>query len=123
MSELNSEKDNTIDVTNLTEEFRGIAPLIYRYGEAKANAEHAYDLSKAELDELKAQLYMEIKSSGEKVTEKHVEAIIDHNDRVKAAVRKTLELKRDLETIKSYTESLRAKKDMLIQLGADSRKE
>lgn len=123
MKDLNYEKDNTIDVTDLKAEFQTLAPLIYRYSEIKAQAEHEYDLRKAQLDELKSEKYINIKSSGEKITEKNLEALIDIDPEVKTKLREVLEAKRDVETLKGYCESLRAKKDMLIQLGADSRKE
>lgn len=121
--ELNFEKDNTIDVANLPKEFRNLPPLIYRYSEIKAEAEETYDLKKAEHDELRSKKYLEIRSREGKITEATLEATIDTDEEVKKALRDMLSAKRDLETLKGYLESLRAKKDMLIQLGADARKE
>lgn len=121
--ELNFEKDNTIDVANLQKEFRNLPPSLYRYAEIKAEAEHDYDIAKAEYEELRSEKYIEIKSKEGKVTEANLSAMIEVDKDVKAALRNMLEKKRDVETLKGYVESLRAKKDMLIQLGADARKE
>ena len=121
--ELDFEKDNTIDVASLQKEFRNLPPILYRYAEIKAESEHAYDIKKAEYEELRSAKYIEIKSKEGKVTEANVSAMIEVDAEVKKALRDMLEAKRDLETLKGYLESLRAKKDMLIQLGADARKE
>lgn len=121
--ELNFEKDNTIDVASLQKEFRNFPPTLYRYSEIKAEAEETYDIKKAEYEELRSEKYIAIKSKEGKVTEANLSAMIEVDPDVKKALREMLAAKRDLETIKGYVESLRAKKDMLIQLGADSRKE
>lgn len=121
--ELNFEKDNTIDVAALSKEFRNFPPTLYRYCEIKAEAKETAELKKAEYEELRSAKYIEIKSKEGKVTEANVSAMIEVDPDVKKAYRELLSAKRDLETIEGYVESLRAKKDMLIQLGADARKE
>lgn len=121
--ELNFEKDNTIDVANLSKEFRNLPPLIYRYSEIKAEAEENASLKKAEYKELQAKKYLEIRSKEGKITEATVSAMIENDEEVKKALRDYLSATRDLDTLQGYLESLRAKKDMLIQLGADARKE
>lgn len=121
--ELDFDKDNTIDVANLQKEFRNFPPTLYRYSEIKAEAEEAYDLKKAEYEEKRAETYIAIKQREGKITEANLDAMIETDGDVKKALREMLSAKKDLETIKGYVESLRAKKDMLIQLGADARKE
>lgn len=120
---LDFDKDNTIDVADLTKEFRNFPPTIYRYAEIEAEAEETYGIKKAEHEELRSAKYLEFRQKEGKITEATLEAMLDTDAEVKAAQREMLSAKRDLETLKGYLESLRAKKDMLIQLGADARKE
>ncbi len=119
----NHATDNRINVADLQEEFREFPSTLYSYLEDKTRAESLYDVMKSQYEEMRAQVYVEIKNSGEKVTENAVDARIEIDSRVKEAKYRMFEAKRDAETIKNYVESLRAKKDCLIQLGADSRKE
>ena len=95
--------DAQIDITDLQKEFRVFPSTLFAYNEAKA--------------------LIKIKSGETKVTEKHADALVMIDPVVKAAFLHMLDMKRNLETFKNYVESLRAKKDMLIQLGADARKE
>ena len=121
--ELDPEIDNTIDTSDLSTEFKNLPPTMYGYRVELASAEHGYDLAKATYEELRSAKYLEIRSREGKVTEATVEATLDIDPEIKAAKRKMLEAKRDMETVDGFMESLRAKKDMLIQLGADARKE
>ena len=123
--ELSPETDNEIDVNNLKDEFTNFSPMLNRYCEAKAQSQHDYGIAKAEYEEIRSEVYIELKTSKTdgKMTEKHLEAAVDIDSRVRKALRRMLDADRDLETIKGYVESMRAKKDMLIQLGADARKE
>lgn len=120
---LDFEKDNQIDVTDLNEEFRVFPSVIYGYRDIEAQAQEAYDLKKLELKELRSAKNLEIRSREGKVTESTVEAMLDSDPDVKKAVRDMLSVKRDLETLNGYVESVRAKKDCLIQLSANLRKE
>lgn len=120
---LDLEKDKEIDPANLHEEFRAFPSTLYSWLEAKASAEQEYDLSKAVYEEAKSLKYLELKESGEKLTENHLSARIEADEVIKKCLRNVFTAKRDLETFKNYVESLRAKKDMLIQLGSDRRKE
>jgi hypothetical protein len=121
--ELNPDTDNMIDATDLGTEFREFPPKLFRYSEKKSDAERDHDLAKNRYEEVRAQVYLEIKRGGEKVTEKHLDALIEVDVRVQGAFVTMVQAKRDLETLKNFVDSLRAKKDMLIQLGADARKE
>lgn len=115
--------DNKIEVSDLNREFRNFPSMLYSYCEAKSAAQDIYNRMEAQLSELESSVYIEIKSGADKVTEKHVEALINTDARVKDLRNKVFSAGRDLETTKNYVESLRAKKDMLIQLGADARKD
>ena len=58
-----------------------------------------------------------------KHTEKSMEAEIDTDPVVLEVQRRLIEAEHKSETILGAVESMRAKKDMLMQLGADARKE
>ncbi len=120
---LNLSVDNKIDTSNLEQEFRVFPSTLYAYCEVKSSAQEIHDRLKSKLEEMEATVYIEIKSSPEKATEAHVAAKILLDPRVKGLRDEVMSANRDLETAKNYVESLRAKKDMLIQLGADARKE
>lgn len=120
---LDLDSDIEIRVEDLQEEFRVFPSKLFAYSEAKADAERVYEDAKASYKESQAAMYVQLKKSGEKLTEKHLEALIETSEIVKPMQEKMLQAKRDFETLKNYCEALRAKKDMLIQLGADSRKE
>jgi len=97
--------------------------VLFAYNEARAQGEEVYDKAKASYEEAQAEAYIRIKSGEAKVTEKHTEALVTVDTLVKAAFQHMLDVKRDYETLRNYIESLRAKKDCLIQLGASQRKE
>lgn len=116
-------KENiSIDTLNLEDQFRWLPTLMREYGEEFASVGYDLDLAKTEYDEVRSEVYKELKSSGEKITENHISSLITTDERVKEAKRTMLNVKRDYDTIKSYIDSLKAKKDMLIQLGASQRK-
>ncbi len=121
--ELNFEKDNEIDIDNLTKEFRSLPSILYGYREIEAKASEDFDLRKAEFKELRSAKYLEFRSREGKITESTLEAMLDTDPQIKEALRTMLSTKRDLETIRGYSESICFKKDMLIQIGADARKE
>lgn len=123
MTERNLETDLNIDVANLQEEFRIFPSMLYHYNEKKAEAEREYEGTKAQFEEAKSAIYIAIKNEAEKITEAHLKARVDTNEVVVKLKKVMLDSLRDLNTLKNYVESLRAKKDMLIQLGADARKE
>ncbi len=120
---LNPEKDLDIDVKDLTSEFKKLSLLLFRYYEKKAEAEREYDKFKQTYEEIRARVYRELKVSGEKHTEKSLEAAIDANEDVLSIQNMMLDAKRDLGTWIGAVESMKAKQNMLIQLGSDRRKE
>lgn len=119
--DLDLDVDIAIDVTDLPKEWRRLPALAYRYSELKADADETYGLEKAKLEELRSQLYCELKASGEKLTVDHLKATIDTDPEVKKQLRVMLTAKRDLDTIKGYLDGIKIKESMLIQLGAASR--
>ena len=121
--ELDLDNDNTIDVTNLSEELRVLPSIMFGYREILAKAEEESAIKKAEYEELCAAKYLEIRAKEGKITESTLEAMIEVDLEVKAAKRAMLEAQRDYKTLDGYMESMRAKKDSLIQLSADQRKE
>jgi hypothetical protein len=125
--ELNPEKDLVIDVTDLTVEFRHFPTVFFRYCQQKANAEAERDFAKCKLKEVRATVYKTIKGNaamtGAKLTEAALEAEIDTNAQVIEAQGKLIQTEHNAATIGGAVESMRAKKDMLMQLGADRRKE
>ena len=123
MKERNFTRDNLIDVSNIREELRDFPSTLYSYLENKSDLEASYESSKANYEMVRSQVYIEVKSTTEKVTEAAAEARINTDPRVLSAQDRMFKLKRDFETLKNYTESLRAKKDMLVQISADLRKE
>lgn len=124
MEELNPDVDLSIDIHNLTSEFRGLPSTLYRYSKRRAGVDAARDLAKAVLKEVKAVAYKRIKSNvGAKHTEKSLEAEVDTDPEVMEATRKFIRAEHDSSTWGGAVDSMKAKKDCLIQLGADSRKE
>jgi hypothetical protein len=119
----NPEIDHTINVARLQEDCINFPSILYHYCTAKADAEEAFEASKLSYEEAKATVYLLTKQGADKITEKHLEAIITTDHKVLKAKETMLKAKRDFETIKGYVDSLRAKKDMLVQLSADMRSE
>lgn len=121
--QLDVDRDNTIDVSDIQSEFRMYPVLLFRWSEEKSDAELAHDVARAQYEEIRSTKYLTFKRTPDKITEAAMEAMLNTDKEVIEAREKLLGAKRDAETLKNYVESLRAKKDMLIQLGADLRKE
>lgn len=122
--ELNPENDLEINVNDLTNEFKNFPLKFYRYYQQKAEVEAKKDLAKSRLKEIRAQVYKRIKTqTNSKITEKALESEIDTDPQVIEAQHKLLKAEHDAATINGAVESMRAKKDMMMQIGADRRKE
>jgi hypothetical protein len=122
--ELNPEVDLAVDIHNLTKELRDLSLTLFRYYQHKAKVESQRDISKAKYEEIQAITYKRIKSdTSVKYTEKAVEAEITIDPAVTEALMKFIRAEHDAKTWVGAVESMKAKKDMLIQLSADSRKE
>lgn len=122
--EINPEVDLEVNVADLSTEFRKFATIMYRYSLAKADAEKKRDIAKAKLKEIKAVTRKHIKStSNEKHTEASLEAEIETDAIVLEVQRRYIDAEHDASTWRGAAESMRDKKDCMIQLGADRRKE
>src|SRR5271156_309573 len=116
--ELNPEVDLIVNVANLTNEFRDFPLLLYRYGCYRAKIEAQRDVAKAFLKETKAIVRKRIKADlSVKHTENSIEAEIDTDPTVIQANQKYIRAEHDAATWAGAVESMRAKKDVLIQLG------
>jgi len=120
---LHPEKDLDIDVTDLTEEFKKLSLTLFRYYAQKSDAEREYDKLKQTYEEIRARVYKDLRNSGVKHTEKSLEAELDSHADVLSVHNLMLDAKRELGTWVGAVESLKAKTNMLIQLGSDRRKE
>src|ERR1700677_1102455 len=119
--ELNPELDLDVNIHDLTKEFKDLSLKLYRYYKYKAQLEAARDLAKAVLKETRAEVYKELKSNtAVKHTENSLEAHQDSDPRVMEAQRKLIRTTHDAETWAGAVDSMKAKKDMLMQLGADA---
>lgn len=116
-------KDLKIDTTNLAEELQHYPSIRFFYAENRADSEAEYDQLKAEYEEVKDEIYLALKASGEKMTEAHIEAKVNTDAAVKEAKQNVIRVKRDLESHKNYCDCFKDKKDVLIQLNVDQRKE
>jgi len=122
--ELNPDVDLSIDIHNLTTEFKQLSLTLFRYYQNKAKVEAQRDIAKASLKEARAVSYKRIKSDPSvKHTEKSLEAEIDTDPVVLEAQMKLIRAEHDATTWSGAVDSVKAKKDMLIQLGSDRRKE
>jgi len=122
--ELNPEKDLEIDVTNLTSEFKSFPIVMFRYSQQRAKVEAQRDVAKAFLKETRAIVYKRVKSDvSAKHTQSSLEAEIDTDPVVIEAQKKLIRAEHDASTWAGAVESMRSKKDVLIQLGSDRRKE
>ena len=122
--ELNPITDLAVDATDLTEELRKLPLLLFRYYQELAEAERLQDVAKAALDEAKAVSYRQNKSDASvKHTEKSLEAAIETDAKVNEARQRYFDARHNALTFRGAVESMKAKKDSLVQLAADRRKE
>ena len=97
------------------------------YGAQAANAEAQAARMKARFEVIEATLYDEhrkiLAATGEKTTEKMVENAVKTDPRWLKAKNKVIEAETIASINKSLVESLKDRRDMIIQLGADRRDE
>ena len=122
--ELNPETDLEIDTNDLTAEFKKLSLVLYRYYKHKATVEAQRDVAKAKLKEVRAITRKRIRQdTSVKHTESSIEAEIDTDPQVIEAQNKFIRAEHDAATWYGAVDSMKAKKDVLIQLGSDRRKE
>lgn len=101
------------------------------YGEQSARAEAQASRVKLQVEIAEAKLFNEVRillssraaTSGEKVTEKMVENAVRMDDRYAAINNRLIEAESIAAVNKHLVESLKDRRDMIIQLGADRRDE
>jgi len=122
--ELDPDTDLSINVADLSNEFRHFPTVFYQYCLQKAKIEASRDIAKTKLKEARAVCYKKIKSDlSTKLTEKGIESEIDTDPSVMEANLKFIRAEHDASTWCGAVDSMKAKKDCLIQLGSDRRKE
>jgi len=121
---LDPEVDLAINVANLSSEFRDFPIIMYRYSQYRATIETQRDMAKARLKEVRATVYKRLRANvSTKHTQSSLEAEIDIDPEVTEAQKKLIRAEHDAATWAGAVESMRSKKDCLIQLGADARKD
>jgi hypothetical protein len=122
--QLDPDTDLIVDVSDLSSQIRHFPTTLYQYRKSWAAAEAKRDLAKAKLKETRAMVYKRLKSEpGAKHSEKSLEAEIDTDPSVIEAQNKLIKAEHDASTVGGAVESMRAKKDCLVQLNSDRRKE
>lgn len=89
------------------------------YAEAKTIVRHL----KAELEALEANVKLDIRNSPERVTVDEVSARVAIHSKVKIKQENLIDAQHKEELLKAFVFALEAKKEMLIQLGANARHE
>lgn len=124
MTELDPTTDFDIDTNNLDDEFRKMSRYIYAYSQAYSNALSRVSVCKQQVAEIKGVLTNElIAASDKKPADKVLDSKVVIHPTYKAAVHAHIEAENDANTLRGGCTALAAKKDMLIQLGANARKE
>lgn len=122
--ELNPELDLDVNIHDLTQEFKQLSLKLYRYSCQRAKMDSIRDIAKAKHKEARAIAFKRAKSdTSVKHTEKSIEAELDLDSDVKKALIELIKAEHDASSWSGAVESMKAKKDMLIQLGSDRRKE
>ena len=122
--ELNPEIDLEVNLQDLTGEFKKLSLLLYRYSKHRAQVCAKRDLAKAKYKETRATVYKRVKSDlTKKYTENGIEAEIDTDQDVIEAYKAFIKAEHDASTWDGAVDSMKAKKDMIIQIGADNRKD
>ena len=123
-TELNPLEDFEIDLNSLDEEFRKLPRFINAYSRLYAQAVYEYETSKSLWKEIRGDVFKSIvESSEKKPSDSVIESEVVTDEKVVQAHKEMREAERDMNTIKGHCVSMQAKKDMLIQLGANARKE
>lgn len=120
---LNPAKDLQINTRDLTQELTDLSVMLFRYYEKKADFERDLDMAKFALKETKGRKYKEFKNGPTKTSDAGVEAAIDSDQEVMLAQKAVADANHALNTWWGAVDSMKAKKDALIQLAADRRKE
>lgn len=121
--DLDPELDVEIDTDELSKEFRLFAPIYWRYTMEQSYAQEKVADAKIGLKELRAKVYVGFKQDGVKRSEDFIDALVDLDPLVAAQAKQLALYEYELRNFEGYVQALKYKKDFLIQLGADARKE
>lgn len=126
MSLSSSDRDPCVDVSiqeDLDSELIKLPGLLYYYGSVEAGAYELALTAKTDMEHAHATAYKRMKelSRVDKVTEAQVNAQVELDPEYRRYVAKWIEAEGKARRMKAILESLRAKKDALIQLGANQR--
>lgn len=118
-----------INSLQLEDEFTKLPSKLAYYNALHAAATKVEGLAKVKLGRLEADLYVEVREGMEldpkitRVTEKMVDMAVSRHPTLHDAQADYFEIRRKKNVLAGYCDALRAKKDMLIQLGAHVRAE
>ena len=116
--------DLDINIHELEEEFRTLPRLLFQYSKEYSEAEKEASIKKQQIQEVKSVIIQEILAQEEKKpTDKVMESKVHLHPTFKRAVQEHSIAESEARTLKGACQGLAAKKDMLIQLGANARKE
>ena len=111
----------------LNEEFVRLPSDLAYWCTRASDAHRAYLEAKIELDRISAATFLTCRerllSSGEKATEKMIDSTVTSDEAYLAARQAYLEAEVERERTRGVCEAIRAKRDMLISLGANHRAE
>jgi len=113
--------DVEIDDRNLWDEFRYFSAIYYRYGLQKTGYEDQLSTTNLAIKNIKAAIYKEGKER--KCTDKMIEALYQEDTAIQFCFDEVLKLESQIRKIDVVLISLKHKKDCLIQMGADARKD
>ena len=119
--------DIKIDENNLSMEMANQAANFLYVAEQAAKAEAVYDTIKFAMDQLVAELDMEVREkatdAGKKITEKLVEMEVERDQRHKDMKLRVIKVKAEMNMVKAKRDAWYQRKDMLIQLAIKERNE
>lgn len=118
-------KDVSINHDQLDSELTELPSLLWHYGELEAVAHTEALRKKADSDQAHASAYKRLKSLArkEKATEAQVSAEVELDPEYIRYVSKWIDAEGNARRLKAVVESLRAKRDALVQLGANHRQQ
>lgn len=118
----------SIDHLNLNEEFIRVPGDVAYWGEQHAKAIRAHHEAKNAEEEVRAGLWEQAKMRAEagsktKPTQKDISSIIDRQDAMKEAKAQVILTEFRKECVKGWLDAVRAKREMLVTIGANMREE
>lgn len=122
-ADLDPEADIEIDKHALAKEFRLYPPIYYRYCMEVSYAQEKVNDAKLGLKEIRGRVYLDLKNHATKYSETHLGMLIEQDPLVSAQTKLLGQYEYELRNFEGFLQALKFKKDCLVQLGADARKE